>query len=167
MKNRIFMYLFIFTLLLVLFMYMNSKKIIDNNVKVIQGYQSDVANLKTSDSILKDKVFEYTQFSVDRNDAAISYFDNQGYDSDVVFKMVKDELFALNDYKGEEHPIIPYASSEGRKMLINNVRLVNHKWALAEFSDGQFSGELFITYYINEKQELKFNVVEHFLYPLN
>lgn len=167
MKNRIFMYLFIFTLLLVLFMYMNSKKIIDNNVKVIQGYQSDVANLKTSDSILKDKVFEYSQFSVNRNDAAISYFDNQGYDSDVVFKMVKDELFALNDYKGEEHPIIPYASSVGKKMFINNVRLVNHKWALAEFSDGEFNGELFITYYINEKQELKFNVVEHFLYPLN
>ncbi|WP_452220753.1 hydrolase [Lacinutrix salivirga] len=161
------MYLFIFTLLLVLFMFMNSKKIIENNMKVIEDYKTEVNNYKTSDSISKDKIFEYSQFSVDRNDAAITYFDNQGYDSDVVFKMVKDELFALNDYKGEEHPIIPYGSSEGRKMLINNVRLVNHKWVLAEFSDGQFSGELFITYFINDKQELKFNVEEHLLYPLN
>jgi hypothetical protein len=54
----------------------------------------------------------------------------------------------------------------GGRMLINKVRLLNHKWILADFSDGKYWGELFITYEILDKKELKFKLVESLLYPI-
>ena len=66
-----------------------------------------------------------------------------------------------------QHPIVPYASSEGRRMMINTVKLLNHKWIIADFSDGEYWGEVFITYEITEDKQLKFNLVESFLYPFN
>jgi hypothetical protein len=53
----------------------------------------------------------------------------------------------------------------GGKMLINSIRLLNHKWIIANFSDGKYWGELFMTYEITEDEQLKFNVIESFLYP--
>jgi len=52
-------------------------------------------------------------------------------------------------------------------MLINTVKLLNHKWIIADFSDGDFWGELFIAYEINENSELKFSLIDSFLYPTN
>jgi len=52
-------------------------------------------------------------------------------------------------------------------MQINIVRVLNHKWIIADFTDGQFEGELFMTYDINEKGELTYKVAESFLYPMN
>ena len=51
------------------------------------------------------------------------------------------------------------------KILINKVRLLNHKWIIADFTDGTFWGQMFLTYEIVDKKELKFNRVEYFLYP--
>ncbi len=70
----------------------------------------------------------------------------------------------LNEVKGQ-HPLIPYASSEGR-MMINTVKFLNHKWIIADFSDGEFWGELFLTYQISDDKQLTFNLVESFLYPM-
>ena len=79
---------------------------------------------------------------------------------------IKDELYKLNTVKGE-HPIIPYGSSEGRKMLINTVKMLNHKWIVADFSDGEFWGEIFLTYEITQDRNLKFQLIESFLYPFD
>jgi hypothetical protein len=51
------------------------------------------------------------------------------------------------------------------KMLINNIRLLNHKWIIADFSDGKYWGELFLTYEITGASELKYELKEYFLYP--
>jgi hypothetical protein len=61
---------------------------------------------------------------------------------------------------------VPYASSEGRKILINTVKMLNHKWIIADFSDGEFWGEILLTYEITADKQLKFTLVESFLYPL-
>ena len=91
------------------------------------------------------------------------FFIAGGYKIDELIPFIKDELYKLNIVKGE-HPIIPYASSEGRKMLINTVKMLNHKWIIADFSDGEFWGEVFLTYEVTEDKQLKFKLVEHFLY---
>ncbi len=61
---------------------------------------------------------------------------------------------------------MPYASSEGRKMLINTVKMLNHKWIIANFTDGKHWGEVFLTYEIGENNLLKFELKEYFLYPI-
>lgn len=165
MKNKIFMYLFIFTVLLVLFQYVNSKNVLDKYETDIKSIKETNKILRDSVALLEDKVLDLSYFNLEGNEDALTYFENDGYDVSKLIPFIKDELYTLNEFKGE-HPIIPYASSEGRKLLINNVKLLNHKWIITDFSDGEFWGELFITYEITEAKELKFRLVESFLYPL-
>ncbi len=164
MKSKIFMYLFIFVLLLVLFQYVNSKNILEN-------YEGKIAKLEQRETIFKDSIislqdenFELLNFSIKNNDDALDYFENAGYDTDKLIPFIKDELYKLNVYEGDDHPIVPYVSMTGNKMLINQVKLLNHKWIIANFSDGKNWGELFLTYELNDAKELKFKLVEYFMY---
>ena len=166
MKQRIFMYLFVFSVLLILFQYVNSKRVFEDMNNKIGDYKIQSQKYKDSILVLQDEILNSSHFNLDRNEDAISYFENDGYDISELIPFIKDQLYSLNEVKGE-HPIIPYASSEGRRMLINTVKMLNHKWIIADFSDGKFWGEIFLTYEITEDKELKFNLVESFLYPFD
>lgn len=166
MKQRIFMYLFIFATLIVLFQYVSSKRIIEVQNKKNIGLEKQVATYKDSISVLENDIYSLSHFNLERNEDAISYFERDGYKVDELIPFIKDEIYKLNEVKGD-HPLVPYAASEGRKLMINTIKLLNHKWIIADFSDGEFWGELFLTYQITEGKELKFNLVESFLYPLN
>ncbi|MBU2951985.1 hydrolase [Tamlana agarivorans] len=165
MKQKIFMYLFVFASLLVLFQYVNAKNVFEDIDKKLVSSRTQLKKYKDSVAVLHDEILKVSHFNLDRNEDAITYFENEGYKIDELIPFIKDELYKLNEVKGE-HPLIPYASSEGRKMMLNTVKLLNHKWIIVDFSDGEFWGELLLTYEIIEDKELKFNLVEHFLYPL-
>ena len=164
MKKNIYLYLFVFALLLVIFQFVNSKNIIDK-------YETDIRALKTEkveneETIMKleDENLDLLYFNLENNDDALSYFERDGYDTAQLIPFLSDELYKLNEVKGE-HPLVPYTSMSGKPMLINKVRLLNHKWIIADFSDGEYWGEMLLTYEITENQELKFKVVESLLYP--
>ena len=166
MKQRIFMYLFLFSILLVIFQYVNSKRVFEDMNNKLNGYKEQVVKYKDSVLVLQNNIAEVSHFNLERNEDAISYFENDGYNVDELIPFIKDELYKLNEVKGQ-HPIVPYAASEGRKILINTVKMLNHKWIIADFSDGEFWGEIFLTYQITEDRQLKFNLVESFLYPFD
>lgn len=166
MKQRIFMYLFVFTLLIVLFQYVNSKRLLEDMASKVEGAQLKVEKYKDSIATMADDMLTLSHFNLERNEDALSYFENDGYDVSELIPFIKDEIYKLNEVKGE-HPLVPYAASEGRKMLINTVKMLNHKWIIADFSDGEFWGEMFLTYEITKNKELKFNLVESFLYPFD
>lgn len=166
MKQRIFMYLFVFTALLVLFQYASAKRVLDGLNKRLNTSESQLKIYKDSVAVLHNDILEVSHFNLYRNEDAISYFEDQGYKVDELIPFIKDELYKLNEVKGD-HPIVPYAASEGRKMLLNTVKMLNHKWIIADFSDGEYWGEVFLTYEITNEKQLKFNLVEHFLYPFD
>ncbi|TYA71849.1 hydrolase [Seonamhaeicola marinus] len=166
MKQRIFMYLFVFSVLLILFQYVNSKRIFEDLNTKLDKRESTITKLKDSIEVLENAYLEVSHFNLDRNEDAISYFEKDGYKIDELIPFIKDELYKLNEIKGE-HPIVPYASSEGRKIMINTVKMLNHKWIIADFSDGEFWGEIFLTYEITEDRQLKFSLLESFLYPFD
>lgn len=164
MKQRIFMYLFIFSTLLVLFQYVNAKRVFEDLNSKRDNYKTKVETYKDSIAVLQDDNLELSHFNLDRNEDAITYFENKGYNVNELIPFIKDELYKLNEVKGD-HPIVPYAASSGRKILINTVKLLNHKWIIADFSDGEYWGEIFLTYEITDNKELKFRLIESFLYP--
>lgn len=166
MKQKIFMYLFVFSILLVLFQYMNSKRTFEDMDKKIGNYKALSQKYKDSVVALRDELLELSHFNFSGNEDAISYFENEGFEADEIAALVKDELYRTNEIKGQ-HPIVPYAASEGRKIMINTVKLLNHKWIIADFSDGKFWGEVFLTYEISPEKEVRFNLVESFLYPFD
>ena len=166
MKQRIFMYLFIFSILLVLFQYVNAKPVFEDQQKRIDVYRHKIKTYQDSILKLQDDNLELSHFNLERNEDAFSYFENKGFVVSELIPLIKDELYKSNETKGQ-HPIIPYASSEGRRLMINSVKLLNHKWIIADFSDGENWGEVFLTYYIEEDQQVDFRLVESFLYPMN
>ena len=165
MKNRIFIYLFIFTLLLVIFQYVNSKNIIENYDQKLTNYMAKNTQLKDSILVLEDrKAFDIYAFKFDTNDDAMTYWENEGYRISEFVPFIKDELMNLNIYDTEDHPLVPYASMTDNKMLIDQIRMLNHKWIIASFTDGTYWGEMLLSYEIEDKKNLKFKVIESTLY---
>ena len=164
MKKNIYLYLFVFALLLAIFQFINTKN-------VSKAYDVEIKNLNTQakkyqDRImsLEDENLDLLYFNLENNDDALTYFENDGYNTDQLIPFLRDELYKLNEVKGE-HPLVPYASMTDRPMMINKVRLLNHKWIIADFSDGEYWGEMLLTYEITEDSQLTFKVVESLLYP--
>jgi len=80
MKQRIFMYLFIFSILLVLFQYVNSKRIFEEQISKLEKYQEQFAVYKDSVASLENKILDLSHFNLERNEDALTYFENKGYD---------------------------------------------------------------------------------------
>ncbi len=159
------MYLFIFSVLLLIFQYVNSKNILDKYEEDIVKVKAKVADKEKKISLLEDKNFELNYFNIDRNEDALAYFEAQGYNTDELVPAILDGLYSMNNYEGEDHPIVPYVSMTDSKLLINKVRILNHKWIIANFTDGKYWGEIFVTYSIDENNDLKYKLVEYLLYP--
>lgn len=160
------MYLFVFALLLIIFQYANSKRIFEVQNKKLDSATAKIERLTDSIQVLNAEMINQSHFNLERNEDAISYFEKDGYDVSELIPMIKDKIYSTNEVMGQ-HPVVPYASSEGRKMLINTVKLLNHRWIIADFSDGEYWGEVFVTYFINDDNTIEFNAVESFLYPFD
>lgn len=165
MKSKILMYLFIFSVLLLIFQYVNSKNILDK-------YEADIVKVKAklteSEKVVKDledKNFELSYFDIDGNEDALTYFEAQGYDTEKLIPAIAVGLYDMNDYEGDDHPIVPYVSTTESKILINKIRILNHKWIIANFTDGQFWGEILVKYEIDENNNLKYKLGEYLMYP--
>ncbi|WP_227805289.1 hydrolase [Algibacter lectus] len=143
MTKKIFMYLFVFAMLLVLFQYVNAKRVFEDMNNKLGKQKAQVEKYKDSVLVLNTEISNLSYFNLERNEDALSYFERDGFNVEELIPFIKDELYALNEVKGE-HPLIPYASSEGRRMLINKVKMLNHKWIIADFSDGEFWGVSFL-----------------------
>ncbi|MBC3758999.1 hydrolase [Hyunsoonleella sp. SJ7] len=166
MKQKIFMYLFVFSILLVLFQYVNSKRIFEDQNNKLEKAKAKVAMLKDSLATMNDSFLRQSHFNLERNEDAISYFEDEGHNVSALVPLIKDELYSLNTAKGQ-HPVVPYASSDGKKMLINTVKLLNHKWIIADFSDGQYWGEVLLAYEVSKDEKVTFSLIESFLYPFD
>ena len=129
----------------------------------LEKKQSQLKALKDSLKVEKRRFFENVYFSLDTNEEALVYFDD--LDFPVTSARIKVALYDTN-LLGEEESLVPYAQMGG-KFLINKIKVLNHKWVIADFSDGTFWGELLIKYQVAADGTLTFTVVEHFLYATN
>lgn len=165
MKNKILMYLFIFSVLLLIFQYVNSKNILDKYEEDIVKVKSKLSESEKTVKTLEEQNFELSYFNIEGNEDALTYFEAQGYDTEQLIPAIVEGLYDMNDYEGEDHPMVPYVSMTDSKLLINKVRVLNHKWIIANFTDGEFWGEIFVTYSIDKNNDLKYKLVEYLMYP--
>ena len=161
MKKNIILYLFLFTALILIFQLVNSKK-------VFEDLEGKLSATKLLNEVLKDSVFkvktqleEQNDFILEGNEYALRYFENLNMEN--IESYVKDVLYDTNLMR-EKNELIPYAAMN-RTYLINKIKVLNHKWVVADFSDGTYWGEIFLTYKINKVGKVSFELKEHFLYP--
>lgn len=163
MKSKIFMYLFFFAILLVLFQYMNEKSIFESQENKISLLSNKVTKANDSISKLNEKVAELNYFTLQGNDNAMSYLENLGMESNRVEQLVSDAIYERNFSTGG-NDLVPLEGMYG-KWMVNKVKFLNHRWVLADFSDGKYWGEMVISYFFDENNQLDLKVLSSVLYP--
>lgn len=161
MRSKIFIYLFVFTALILIFQLVNSGKVVSYQASMIEKQIAKRDSLQMLFSDLQDDYFTDVYFTLHRNEEASSYFEVT--DIEVLEEQIREAVYAFNVSMGE-NPLIPYAEMEG-KFLFNKVKVLNHKWIIADFSDGTYWGEVWLKYQLAQTGEISFELMDHFLYP--
>jgi len=160
MKKNIFLYLFVFAALIALYMLVNGNKIQQRSIDKIKKLKSEVTQLKDSVKKTQLKVLDMQYFSLENNDDALAYY--EGLNLKNPARYIEDKLLETNEKKGD-NPLIPYEGMHS-DFKINKIKVLNHKWILADFSDGQYWGDLIIKYELKDDLGVNFTLVEHLLY---
>ena len=163
MKNKIFMYLFFFALLFVIFQYMNEKTIFESQDKKITNLTEKKIIGLDSIEVLNDRIADLNYFSLQGNENAMTYFENLGLEAAQVERQVADAIYDRISENGG-NGLIPFAGTKGA-MKINKIKFLNHRWIIADFSDGSSWGEMIIEYFFDDKMELQLSVIGSVLYP--
>lgn len=160
MKSRIFIYLFIFAALLSLYLFVSSNNMLEEKNLKIEKLDSEVSILQDSTQNLQLQVFDMQYFSLENNDDALSYYDHLGLDNPT--RYISDKLLETNEQKGD-NPLVPYEGMES-DFKINKIKILNHQWIIADFSDGKYWGELLIKYELKDDMGVDFTMMDHLLY---
>lgn len=160
MKNKIFLYLFIFMSLICLFLFVSNNNMYEAKESKIKKMGSQITELKDSVLNTQLKVLDMQYFSLENNDDALAYYDHLELNDPS--RYIADKLLETNEKKGD-NPLVPYEGMEG-DFKINKIKILNHKWILADFSDGKYWGEVLIKYELKDDLGVDFSLMQHLLY---
>lgn len=160
MKTRIFLYLFIFSSLIALYLYVSSAKRVAAGDEKNTELKLTIDQLKDSLRTTQLKAIDLQYFSLENNDDALVYYDHLSLEDPADY--IADKLIETNETKGD-NPLIPYEGMEN-DFKINKIKVLNHKWIIADFSDGKYWGELFIQYELKDNLSVDFKLADYLLY---
>ena len=159
MKNIILIFALGFIVLIMIFISTNYIKISSSNNSTAKSLSIKIDSLKKKYRLLDKRYSDEIYFSLNDNQEALAYFSNIEVDSIISF--IRDQLYEKN-FDNNTDFFIP-VSNANNKYLINKVKILNHKWIIADFSNGNRWGEMWIEYHFNEN-EINFNIKDYFLY---
>lgn len=154
--RQLYLYLFIFSLLINVFQYVNDSKI-------LEGKDSEIEKgkiLKDSLRIYKNMFKEASYFSIDENKNAQEKFGDYNYED--VMKKVLMDLTTLNTQE-DGNPLLPKAI-DGSKTLIRKANVLNHQWIILDYSNDSEVGEMLIEYTFDPNEFTTFKVIQNTTY---
>ena len=77
---------------------------------------------------------------------------------------VKQALLNYND-SPEGNKYTDQVKMGEQKFIINSVKLLNHRWIIANYSNGQLWGEVLLKYFVEENGSISFEIINTYLYP--
>ena len=159
MRNKIIQYLLIFISLIALYLFVSDMNKSEAFAASQERMTKRVETLKDSINQLVVEQTDNAYFSLAVNrDAQQAYPDfSQGELQDIL----EDHILSTNDNpKGN-----PLLSSLGSDWIINKIHVVNHKWILADFTNGTQWGDALILYQINTNGKPRLRLLNHVMYP--
>jgi len=164
MKKSLLLYLFILVLLFNIFTFMYFSKELDFQQN---RYAKIEKKLKDSQNSNTNKLAEANYFSLEKNENAQNYFNPDNATKTIqvekLIPFVTEKLMDLNaNPKG--NPYVGQDQIGANKFIINKVRILNHRWIIADFSDGEYWGEVLLKYFINEDETVSFEIMQSLVY---
>lgn len=160
MKKTI-VYLFIFSVLLNIFTYMYFTKKGKSEEDRIENFQKESKAKKDSIATLRTRLADANYFAFETNDNAMDYFED--YDALQLQEKIINEILSLNE-NPKGNPLTGYEPIGGNPTLINKIKILNHRWIIADFSAGNAWGEVLIKYFVNKDKPSDFQTIETFVY---
>ncbi len=164
MKKSLFLYLFILAVLMNIFTYMYYSK---KNIFDETQFKTTNSKLKDSLTSISAKLDDANYFALENNQNAQDYLNSgegiKNISYEKLIPLVKEKLMDLNENpKGN-----PYTGQDqigAQKFIINKAKVLNHRWVIADFSDGEYWGEVLLKYFVNEDESITFETVQSILY---
>jgi hypothetical protein len=172
MKKSLFLYLFIIAALLNIFTYkyFTSKESCAQKSATENNTNPMISSKTLTDSIthLYDKLYDANLFSLENNDRAQNYLyeSNNINDVPVFAEKVKQSLLSYNDSpKGNKYT--DQVKMGNQKFIISRIKLLNHRWIIANYSNGELWGEVLLKYFVEDNGSISFEIMNSYLYPAN
>ncbi len=159
MKQSFYLYTAILTSLFAVFIFVYFNKQLK-----FEKEKSQISFQKFKDSLNSNTDANY--FSLEKNQNAQNYFENAKIPYAKINSIVTEKLLDYNTNPNGN----PYTGQEKlgeNKFIINKVKLLNHRWIIADFSDGNYWGEVLIKYFINEDKSVSFETMQTLIYSKN
>lgn len=158
MKN-IFLYLFVFSFLINVFQYVNSTKILESKDREVTKAKMHLQ--QSRDSLMEAQYNDY--FDIANDEDAQEYFYSQNLDYQKVMQKVNEDLVSLNTNK-EGNPLVPYEPIDGKQFIVNKAKVLNHRWIIAEYSNGELWGQILVKYFFKDGEPTDFQTIDTVLY---
>lgn len=164
MKKSLLLYAFILIALLNIYTYMFLSKEVEFEQ---HRYEKNTKKLKDSLNSLTAKLTDANYFSLEKNENAQNYFDTSGSEKMIQYEKlipyVKEKLMDLNS-NPKGNPYVGQDQIGANKFIINKVKVLNHRWIIADYSDGEIWGEVLLKYFVNDDETISFEVIQSLLY---
>lgn len=164
MKRSLLLYLTILFALTTLFTYVYLSSELRFEQKRSQKITS---KLKDSLQTAKNQLADADYFSLAHNENAQNYFDNEKANPSIYYDellpIIKESLLDFNENPNGN----PYTGQDKigvNKFIINKIKVLNHRWIIADFSDGEHWGEVLLKYFVNPDKSISFEVNQSILY---
>ena len=160
MRKPVFLYLFVFSALVALYLAVSGSRNLQEKDAQIESLETTMGALQDSLQQARIAVLDMKYFSLENNDDALAYYDHLNLENPS--RYIADKLLETNESPGN-NPLVPYEGMEG-DFKINKIKLLNHRWIIADFSDGNFWGELLLVYELRDDLGVDFTLLDHLLY---
>ena len=166
MKKSLLLYLFILAVLLNVFTYAYfSRKAAPDQIKPAAPEAG--GGCKDSLNLLYNKWQDADYFSLGHDQNAQDYVVDNELDKIVPMDSIPAFVVAkLMDYNDspEGNPYADQGKLTTGKFIINHAKVLNHRWIIADFSDGTYWGEVLLKYFLNPDRTVSFEVIQSVLF---
>jgi len=165
MKNKIFLYLFLFAVLYIIFQYANVKKTFEAQQNALAKHNIEIKELEAkNDSLIavSENFSANEDFTLESDEKARMYIEDLGYNIEEFKTLLETKIISENKADAN-NALVPFSGMNGF-MRINSSKILNHKWVLIEFTDGTYWGEALLNYFIEEDGSITFESNDGFLY---
>lgn len=159
---KIYIYLLAIAVLYIIFQQVNGNKKIKTDQATIEKLQSRIETKSALTDSLENEVIELGYFDLQYDEYAREYIEDIGLSVTTVESLILDTLIEANSSE-KDNPYIPLAGLEGTTK-VDRVKLLNHKWAIADFTDGTYWGQVLFLYQVDKNKNVNLEVITSHLY---
>ena len=125
------------------------------------------AKLKKDLEAVNAKLVDANYFSLEKNENAQNYFNPDSATKTIqIEKLIPFVTEKLMDFNANPkgNPYVGQDQIGANKFIINKVKILNHRWIIADFSDGEYWGEVLLKYFVNDDETVSFETMESLIY---